>query len=94
MLKIAVESRNILLTTNNTVCKLKKQSKTDSHWVDWAVDSQSEAAVSVYKKRQPITAEQPKPHWLLKMRQTNQYTESYELIKIKMHNYIGCVIMK
>ena len=49
----------------------KGQNKTDSHWVDSAVDSQSEAAVSVKftKKRQPITAEQLKPHWLLKMRQ-------------------------
>ena len=71
--------------------KPKGQSKTDSHWVDSAVDSQSEAAVLVKftKKRQPITAEQLKPHWLLKMRQPNQYTESYEPIEIKIHNHIS-----
>ena len=57
--------------------------------MDWAVDSQSEATVLVRstKKRQPIIAEQLEPHWLLKMRQANQYTESYEPIEIKRHNY-------
>ena len=71
--------------------KPKGESKTDSHWVDSAVDSQSEAAVSVKftKKRQPSTAEQLKTSLVVENEATNQYTEGYEPIEIKIPNYIS-----